>query len=259
MNAISSATTARPDANVLANFQYSKLSRASIDVQSSAGISLITADGDKVTLSTSTSLHASLQTYDFLGRTGGQTVAAQGQEFQLSTSSGFALSVEGSLDEEELKDIKKLLNTLSAIGNGLVNGNPDNGLQRIAQLNNLDSIASFEANFSYSKQITAVTASQLSTTSAPQAQENPAASTVAPSPSTATPDSFLAQLTQAAKRLDGDDSLEKIPKRFVQLLKKLAHQLPLDEAEEKLTKKIAAEHTKHHHRHHAEAPAELAA
>lgn len=258
MNTISSSTTARPDANVLANFQYSKLSRASIDVQSSADISLITADGDKVTLSANTALQASLQTYDFLGRTQGQTVAAHGQEFQLSTSSAFALSVEGSLDEGELKDIKKLIDTLSALGNGLVSGNGANGLQRIAQLSNLDSIASFEANFSYSKLITAVTASQLSATSAPQVQENPAASPVAPSASGAAPDSFLAKLTQAAKRVDADDSLEKIPKRFAQLLNKLAHQLPLNEAEEKLTKKIELEHAKHGRQRHADEPSSAA-
>ena len=62
---------------------------------------MVTADGDKVTLNASSSLQASLQTYDYLGRTQGQTVAARGEKFQLATSSGYAVTVEGTLDQDD--------------------------------------------------------------------------------------------------------------------------------------------------------------
>ena len=105
----------------------------------------MTADGDKVTLSASSSLQASLQTYDYLGRTQGQTVAARGEEFQFSTSSGYALTVEGTLDGEEPADIDQLLSTLSSVSQDFIAGKSQNGLQHLTRLDDLDSIAGFEA------------------------------------------------------------------------------------------------------------------
>jgi uncharacterized lipoprotein YajG len=96
MNTACCSHATRPDPYALADFQYTKFNLASVDVQASAGISMVTADGDKVTLNASSSLHASLQTYDYLGRTQGQTVAARGKEFQLATSCVYAVTVEGT-------------------------------------------------------------------------------------------------------------------------------------------------------------------
>ncbi len=254
MNMISSSTAATPDPTLLANFQYSKLNRASIGGQSSAAISPVTADGDKVTLSASSSLQASLQTYDFLGRTQGRTLAAQGEEFQFSTSSEFAVSVEGSLDQEELNDIKKLLDTLSSVSKDLFAGRTQAGVQHLAKLDGIDSIASFAANFNYSRQISAATTSQLSATSATQEPQTPGAPTAVPSENLPTSDSFTEQLTRAAKRLDSEEGFDKIPKRFAQLFKKLAHQLRLDDHDETLAKRIEAEHSKRGHVRHADEP-----
>lgn len=245
MNTACCSNATRPDPYALADFQYTKLNRASVDVQASAGISLVTADGDKVTLNASSSLQASLQTYDYLGRTQGQTVAARGEEFQLSTSSGYAVTVEGTLDQEELADIRQLLSTLSSVSKDFFAGKSHDGLQHLAQLDDVDSIASFEASFNYTRRVTAVAASQISSTTAAQAQETPDATPAAPTNGTQAADSFIGQLRRVAEQLESDNNFEKIPKRLAQLFKKLAHQLPLDTHDEKLAKRIQSEHSRH--------------
>ena len=243
MNTTCCSNGARPDPYALADFNYTKFQRASVDVQASAGISLVTADGDKVTLNASSSLKASLQTYDCLGRTRGQTVAARDEKFQLSTSSGYALTVEGTLDEEELADIEGLLNTLSAVSQDFVAGKSQNGLKHLTQLDDLDSITSFEASFVYSRRITAVAARQISASA--EAEGNPEANPAAAITAAQPVDSFIDQLRRVAEQLDADNSLEKIPQRFTRLFKNLAHQLALDAHDEKLAERIRTEHLRH--------------
>lgn len=245
MNTTCCSNVTRPDPYALADFHYTKLKRVSVDVQASAEVSLVTADGDKVTFNASSSLQASLQTYDYLGRTQGQTVAARGEEFQLSTSSGYALTVEGTLDEEELADIGQLLSTLSAVSQDFVAGKSQNGLQHLTQLDDLDSIASFEASFNYTRRVTALAASQISRTAAAQAEGNLEANPAAATSGAPAADSFIDQLRRVAEQLDADNNFEKIPQRFAQLFKKLAHQLALDTHDEKLAERIQSEHLRH--------------
>ena len=243
MNTTCCSNATRPDPYALADFNYTKLSRASVDVQASAGVSLVTADGDKVTLSASSSLQASLQTYDYLGRTQGQTVAARGEEFQFSTSSGYALTVEGTLDEEELADIDQLLSTLSSVSQDFIAGKSQNGLQHLTRLDDLDSIASFEASFTYTRRVTAVAARQIS--AAAREERNPEANPAAATMGDQAADSFIDQLRRVAKQLDADNNFEKVPQRFAQLFKKLAHQLALDAHDEKLAERMQSEHLRH--------------
>jgi len=245
MNTTCCSNATRPDPYALTDFQYTKFNRASVDVQASAGVSLVTADGDKVTLNSSSSLQASLQTYDYLGRTRGQAIAARGEEFQLTTSSGYAVTVEGALDQAELADIRQLISTLSSVSKDFFAGKSQDGLQHLAQLDDLESIASFEARFNYTRQVTAVAASQISSTAAAQAQETPDATPAAPTNSSQAADSFIDQLRRVADWLDSDSNFENIPKRFAQLFKKLAHQLPLDTHDEKLAKRLHSEHSRH--------------
>ncbi len=50
MNIVNSANATKPDAYALTDYQSTRLTQSSVNVQASAGISLVTADGDKVTL-----------------------------------------------------------------------------------------------------------------------------------------------------------------------------------------------------------------
>lgn len=162
MNTAVSPNSTRPTSYEAGQYQHRSVTRANIDVETRAGITLVTADGDKVTLSAHTSTRARLKTYNYFGQIHGQTIAAQGKEFHLASRSAISLSVEGSLDEDELQDIKQLLDTLSSVGKDFFSGKGLDGLQRVAQLGGLDEIASFEADFSYSRQASAQSVSQVS-------------------------------------------------------------------------------------------------
>jgi hypothetical protein len=115
----------------------------------------------------------------------------------------------------------------------------------LTQLDDLDSIASFEASFNYTRRITAVAASQISRTAAAQAEGNPEANPAAATIGAQAADSFIDQLRRVAEQLDADNNFKKIPQRFAQLFQKLAHQLALDAHDEKLAERIQSEHLRH--------------
>ena len=245
MNTNCCSPGAGPATYLPSRYQFSSTSQAAVNVQTNAGISLVTADGDKVTLSANTSTQASLQTYNYLGQLDGQTLAAQGAALQITANSGYSLSVQGSLDEDELKDINKLLNTLASARKQFFAGNAQAGLQQLSQIDKLDAIASFEANFSYSLQASVTNASRVALPTAdatvPKPQ-NDATTTASEGPDI---NSFLDQLASAAKQLRHSDHDDKIPKRFVQLLNKLAKDIPLDANDLDLAQRLRAAQDDH--------------
>jgi hypothetical protein len=224
--------------------QFSESSRNSLNTRADAEISLITADGDKVTLSATSALLATHTTYDYLGRIEGQALAAHAEKLQISSTSELAVTVEGELDQQELADINKLLDVIETTVAGVFSGKSDKLLKSLVDLGDLDSISSFEAALSYSREASVEQATHIA--SAVEALDDDATGT-APTNKLSEPRStrpFLNKLAQVARHLEDEKSLDKLPKRFMQLFKKLAHNLPLDEHEQRLTDRLAAEHSK---------------
>ena len=224
--------------------QISEASRTRLNARTNADISLITADGDKVTISASSTLLATHTTYDFLGRIEGQALAAHAEKLQISSTSEFAITVEGELDQEELADINKLLDAIKTTVAGVFSGKSDKLQQSLAGFGDLDSIASFEATLSYSRVASAERATRIASSGD---AANDDATDTAPTNSLSGPRSarpFLNKLAQFARHMEDENSLDKLPKRFMQLFKKLAHNLALDEHEQRLTDRLAAEHSK---------------
>lgn len=192
----------------------------------------------------SSALLATHTTYDYLGRIEGQALAAHAEKLQISSTSEFAVTVEGELDQEELADINKLLDAIETTVAGVFSGKSDKLLKSIAELGDLDSIASFDAALSYSREASAERATR--SVGASEAPDDDATET-APTNRLSKPRStrpFLNKLVQVARHLEDEKSLDKLPKRFMQLFKKLAHNLALDEHEQRLTDRLAAEDSK---------------
>ena len=224
--------------------QISEASQTRLNAHTNADISLITADGDKVTLSASSALLATHTTYDFLGRIDGQALAAHAEKLQISSTSEFAVTVEGELDQEELADINKLLDAIKTTVAGVFSGKSDKLQQSLAGFGDLHSIASFEATLSYSREASAEQGTRVANAS--EAPDDDATGTT-PTNSLSEPRnmrSFLNKLAQFARHLEDEKSLDKLPKRFMQLFKKLANNLALDEHEQRLTDRLAEEHSK---------------
>jgi hypothetical protein len=243
MNAICCPPLHSPDTGALGKFQILESSQTRLNARANADISVITADGDRVTLSGSSALRATHTTYDYLGRLQDQAVVAHGEKFQISSNSEFTVAVQGELDQEELADIKKLFDAIQTTAADVFSGQSDKFPVSFAELD-LD-LASFEAALSYSREASVEQKSSITSASqAPTASATETNSTDKLSKSKST-DWFLEKLAQVARRLEDDEkNLAKLPRRFTQLFKKLAHNLTLDEHEQSLAERIAAEHSK---------------
>lgn len=252
MNSVNNSHSPRRETyNSPETFESTNLRRSALDLRTSAGISIVTADGDKVTLSANSSIQARLQSYDYQGRIQGQTIAVHGEEFALSNSSGLALTVDGELDQDELADINKLIDALASASNDFFAGKIDAGLEQLAQLDDMDSIAGFDAAFSYSREISTLSTSQVSSLAPAQTGARPNSAAPAQIKSV---DSFMEQLAQAAKLLESANIFDIVPPRFRQLFEKLAHDMPLEEHEHGQAERIRSESSKRGRDHHADSP-----
>lgn len=108
-----------------------------------ASISLTTAEGDVVTIRSSQQ-QAHALAY-------GQQVSAGGHVQGLTMSGlekqAFSISVQGDLNEEELRDIERLLSELSAIAADFFNGDYEQAMAGALSLGDMGSIAELQATF----------------------------------------------------------------------------------------------------------------
>ena len=138
----------------------------------SSDITLVTAEGDTVTLSASRSTELSFETY---GSTGASA--------EIRKNSEFSLTVEGDLNKEELKDIRKAIKTLYKAERDLLKGHDERAADRTAKLANLDQLASIDAKME-SSQTVSVTQTSVQT---PASEPQPAIEPPAEPPVTETP------------------------------------------------------------------------
>jgi hypothetical protein len=224
--------------------QFSELRRTGFSARSRAEISLITTDGDKVTLFAASSVRAEHIAYDFLGRVPGQTVGAHAEDLQISTSTTVTAAVQGALDEQELDDIKRLLGVLETSAGDFLSGAPGGLLASLTEIADLGSIASFEAALSYSREASAERTGNAASVSQ-AVPTSPAGMAVNAPVMAQTEESFLERVTAFAARLEGERLIDTLPRRLTELFKKLAKRLPLDEPEQKMLDRIQSEYFKH--------------
>ena len=134
-------------------------------------ISIVTAEGDKVTLNAAASSTASYLTYTGAVTGPGRETAVRAQSASQSASSAFSISVEGELSVEEAKDIAKALKAYASALKDAVHGRTQPALAHASQIDKLDDIASFDATYTIQKQLS-VTAQAVATAgNAPPAAE----------------------------------------------------------------------------------------
>lgn len=165
MNSICTSPHCRSHAGSVGAYRETNFARASVKIQATADLSFTTSDGDIVSLSSRSLQQAQYSTYDFHGRLAGQRVAAQGAKLGIESSNAFAVSVRGELDEEELADIQKVLDAVKAAGGDLAAGDIEGALAPFENLGEVDSLQSFQANLSFSRELTALQTSSRSTQS----------------------------------------------------------------------------------------------
>ncbi|MDC4202947.1 MAG: hypothetical protein MPW14_14340 [Candidatus Manganitrophus sp.] len=127
--------------------------RIGMKTKTSAEISILTDEGDVVTISGASSMKAKYLRYDSQGRSvGGEAESAK--VLRISVRQRFSISIQGDLSEEERADIDRLLGVIEDTFLGALDGNSDTtDPQRPSA--DLGSLASVSASFKYSAKISA--------------------------------------------------------------------------------------------------------
>ncbi len=140
--------------------------RISLTSNESKDITIITDEGDKVTLSYDhqvESTYAGLKALSYQGA----TATADGMEmiketltrmdaehFQFENSQHMTISVDGDLNNQEMADIKMAIKQIDEIMTGLLHGeNISEAAKNIEDLKHLESLSSFEADYSYERDV----------------------------------------------------------------------------------------------------------
>jgi hypothetical protein len=247
MNSICCSPLYETGRNALGLPGISELRSSSLMARSSTQISLTTADGDKVTITAGSSLRAEHITYDFLGRIQGQAVGSRVEKLQISRSTSVSAMVQGALGEEELDDIKTLLEILETAAADFLAGESQEVPEAFVKFGALGSISSFEADLSYSREASATQASSLLSAAQAAASGQSETSSALEAMRVTKPEapkkieSFLEKLARVAARWEDEENVHRLPHRFTQLVRKLSRSLPLNEHEQALADRIQTE------------------
>ena len=128
------------------NCSSSQLTGVAVSLQQDTDFTIVTTEGDKVTLSYDSEFQAAYVTYDSFSRINGDFSRSQGEMLGFHASREFTISVDGDLNEQEIKDIKKALKTVSRIMRDFLSGDIDHAIARTMNIGDLESISSLEAH-----------------------------------------------------------------------------------------------------------------
>ncbi len=110
----------------------------------SADFTIVTAEGDKVTLSANSAQGVLFQQYTAQGPTTGLPIHVRAEEFSAFSTSEFQISVEGALSEQEAADIERFLVATKNIVSSLLRGEIDEAVAQTTGLGTLDNLTSAE-------------------------------------------------------------------------------------------------------------------
>lgn len=120
----------------------------------SQDVTLTTEEGDKVTISLMSKFQAEYMAFDYTGQVKGASAAIQGEKLSALSTNQFQMTVEGDLNEEEQKDIRKIMDDLNGIMNDFLAGDLEEVMQNaVGLLDDTDTIASLNAVLQYQRQV----------------------------------------------------------------------------------------------------------
>ena len=170
---MNSITSYSPSLSASPGFQeayqsYSELqaARLSVSESQSKDITIFTDEGDRVTISSNQQSQVQYLTYEGLSKkrvsgeyqghalTKESLAMFKGERFEFENSGSISISVEGDLNEQELKDIKEALKKIDKIMTDFLHrGDMVDAAVKSMEIGKLDTIAGLEANYRYEKSV----------------------------------------------------------------------------------------------------------
>ena len=130
--------------------------RIQTQTQTNTNFSVVTAEGDRVSLSTSSASQTNFGTYTAQGFIAGQSVNVNRQQFSSSTSSEFNLLIEGDLNEQEEKDIQRFLQSSKQILQEFLNGDLNTIPDSASAFEELSTLARGEVSLRHSVSVSSI-------------------------------------------------------------------------------------------------------
>lgn len=228
MNSISSCCSNPPEQlrEVQGDWAYQskQIAATAITGGQSTDIEIQTADGDKVTLSSEIKFDSAAVAYQALGRTSSSYSNAKGQMFSAHASAKLELTVEGTLDQQEKKDIKAVLARLYNMVKDFITGKP--ATDEKVSFANLTSIKAVKAEVDINASITVAAQTSAHYATPTPIQAKPAIQPANPSQSPAISER-VDKLTDRMIRFVKDSGVEpsKILDRVNRKLSRLSYKL----------------------------------
>ena len=135
------------------NYSISQSAQFTTSHHQNTDITIFTAEGDKVTLSSTSQFQATCATYNSFARTKGEFTWSRGQSLDLNISRELSILVDGDLDKQELKDINKAIKTIEKIMRDFLSGDIGNAVAKALRISKLESISSLEADLQFEQSI----------------------------------------------------------------------------------------------------------
>lgn len=202
--------------------------------QANADLTVVTAEGDKVTLSASSDLQTAYASYDAQGRVHGQSFDVHAAALDVTVTDAFAVSVKGDLNDQELADLHHLLSDIEAIATGFFAGDLDDDLLQDLDIGDFNTLSSFDATLELTQHVS--TAQLLSTTGGRHDTGSSGGKTITAASTERLIDEIM-QTVQGAKAATGQFA-GKMPELLSQLFTKLAEQHDFDAAKRQLATDI---------------------
>ncbi len=139
-----------------------KVSGVAISNDFSGRLSVTTAEGDTITLSANVESDFLAASYKSHVEGGGTTTDVEAKYAEFSLKQEFGVTVEGDLNEQEVKDLTKLFRKVANIFEKYLNGQDDAALAKTAKLverfGRLSSLSGLDLNVDVERSVTALAA-----------------------------------------------------------------------------------------------------
>jgi hypothetical protein len=153
-------------ASVRGTGSFSRMEGATVFQSQETDLTIVTKEGDHVTISADSDFSLELTTYDSTGRMKGATSQLHSETLSLGSSQEFSISVEGDLNEQEITDIHTVLQSLDKIIDDFQAGRLEQVATRGEKLGTLESLSSIDATLQVEQSISVERAVLSETTSA---------------------------------------------------------------------------------------------
>ena len=148
-----------PQADRTVNAQVAAI-QASTDF--SGTFSVVTAEGDKVTLSVDGEEDFRYMNYGYKARSDDQRLEVKGESTEYSLSQTLGLTVEGDLNEQEVADLTKLFRKVKNIISNFFRGRDEQAVAKTAKLadqfGNFSTLAGLDLSMDVTRSVTALAA-----------------------------------------------------------------------------------------------------